>query len=63
MTRTAHRHVIALVGCVAAAFVPSMILLPASATPPLHLPHFPSALQLTANFPYGLTQAEPNIKA
>ena len=37
-----------------------MILLPASATQPLHLPHFPSALQLTADFPYGLVQAEPD---
>lgn len=63
MTRKAHRKVFALVGCLAAAFVPSMILLPAAATPPLHLPHFPSALQLTADFPYGLTQGEPNIKA
>ena len=58
-----HHHVVAFVSCLAAAFVPSMILMPAYATPPLHLPHFPGALQLTADFPYGLTQGEPNIKA
>jgi len=63
VTRTARRHVIALVSCVAAAVVPSMLVLPASAAQPVHLPHFPSAVQLTANFPYGLTQGEPNIKA
>jgi hypothetical protein len=65
VTRTrhaGHRKAVALAGCLAAAFVPSMILLPASATA-LHLPHFPAALQLTADFPYGLTQGEPNIKA
>jgi hypothetical protein len=62
VTRIPHKTV-ALAGCLAAAFVPSMFLLPASAAPPLHLPHFPAAVQLTADFPYGLTQGEPNMKA
>jgi hypothetical protein len=38
------------------------IVVPANAGQ-LKLPVFPAATQLTADFPYGLTQAEPNIKS
>lgn len=41
----------------------SSALIPAQATSTVHLPTFPVATQLTASFPYGLTQGEPSIKA
>lgn len=58
-----HRPVAAFLACLAAAFAPSLAILPAVASPSLHLPHFSGPLQLTADFPYGLTQGEPTIKS
>jgi len=46
-----------------AAVVVAALALPATAAAPVRLPAFPVATQLTASFPYGLTQGEPNIKA
>jgi hypothetical protein len=60
--RTVIRLRIAAAGVVAAGLGFSAMTMSASATPPVRLPAFPVGHQLTADFPYGLVQAEPNIK-
>jgi len=57
------RRCVVLVSGAGVAVVIAALAIPATAAAPVRLPAFPVAGQLTASFPYGLTQGEPNIKA
>ena len=61
--RSIPRRRVVLVSVAAAGAAVAALALPATAAPPVRTPAFPVATQLTAPFPYGLTQGEPNIKA
>lgn len=62
LRKTPRRHVV-LIGLGVTGVAVAAVALPAAASQPVRLPAFPVASQLTASFPYGLTQGEPNIKA
>ena len=61
--RSIPRRSVVLVGIAGAVVTVAAVALPATASTPVRTPAFPVATQLTASFPYGLTQGEPNIKA
>ena len=61
--RSIPRRPVVLVGVAGAVVAVAALALPATAATTVRAPAFPVATQLTANFPYGLTQGEPNIKA
>ena len=64
MTQRSHpRRAVVLVGLAATGVAVAAVAIPATASAPVRLPAFPVAGQLTASFPYGLTQGEPNIKS
>ena len=61
--RNAPRRRVILVSVASAGVAVAAAAFPATAAAPVRLPAFPVATQLTASFPYGLTQGEPNIKS
>ena len=61
--RRPSRARIAMLGIAATGVAIGAVSLPAFGSSSVRLPSFPIATELTASFPYGLVQGEPNIKS